>query len=69
MIIDQLAEDHNSLKRCSLVSKQWVPRCRYHLLKAILFADSLPGQSLEHWCATFGASNGMHFSVPLLDVT
>lgn len=61
MIIDQLAEDQSSLKYCSLLSKQWVPRCRYHLLKVVAFVDSPPGHSLERWCATFGATNGMQF--------
>lgn len=63
MIIDQLAEDNDSLKRCSLVSRQWVPRCRYHLLKVISFVDSLPGKSLGRWCATFGAYNRVYFSL------
>ena len=65
LIIDQLAGDGDLLKRCSLVSRQWVPRCRYHLLKVISFVDSLPGKSLERWCTTFGASNGTYFPLRL----
>ena len=60
MIVDQLAVsgDPDSLRRCSLVSKQWRPRCRYHLFKAVVFSDLLPGRSIRDWCATFDPSDG-----------
>ena len=60
MIIDQLAEDRESLKRCSFVSKQWRPRCRYRLFKTVVFSDS-PGQLIERWCAIFGVTDGAWF--------
>jgi hypothetical protein len=59
MIVDQLAGDRDSLKRCSLVSKRWRPRSRYQLFKVVVFSDSLPGQSIEHWCAMFDPFDGM----------
>ena len=58
MIIDQLAGDGDSLRRCSLVSKNWVPRCRYQLLKVVVFSNSSPARSLERWRTTFGADDG-----------
>ena len=61
--IDQLAGDNGSLKRCSLVSRKWAPRCRYHLLKRLLFSNASPAHSLERWRDTFGVSNGMCSSV------
>jgi len=59
MIIDQLVGDRESLKRCSFVSRQWRPRCRYQLFKVVAFSDLQPGQSIERWCATFDVSDGM----------
>jgi hypothetical protein len=59
MIIDQLVGDRESLRHCSLVSKQWRPRSRYQLFRVVVFSDSLPGQSIERWCAAFGISDGM----------
>lgn len=59
MIVDWLAGDYDSLKSCSLVSRKWRPRCRYQLFKVVVFADSLPRQSIASWCATFDHSNGM----------
>ena len=68
MIIDQLARDSDSLKHCSLVSRQWVPRCRYHLLRVVSFLDMHPGRSLERWRTTFGASDGTRFPRFVLDL-
>lgn len=59
MVIDQLAVDREALKRCSFVSRQWRPRCRYQLFKIVTFSDFLPGRSIERWCAAFGVSDGM----------
>lgn len=60
MIVDQLAGDRESLKRCSLVSKRWRPRSRYQLFRVVVFSDSLPRQSIEHWCTTFDPFNGTY---------
>ena len=59
MIIDQLAGDRDSLKRCSLVSKRWRPRSRYQLFRVVVLSDLLPRQSIEHWCTTFDPFDGM----------
>lgn len=62
MIIDQLAGNADSLRRCSLVSREWTPRCRYQLLKSVVFSNASPAYSLERWRNTFGATNGTHSS-------
>lgn len=49
-IVDLLHDDPKTLKKCSLVSKSWVPRARQHLFHEVAFY-SLNG--LDAWEETF----------------
>ena len=49
-IIDLLRNERETLKRCCLVSKPWVPRTRKHLFAYIQFRSS---SDLESWKTTF----------------
>ncbi|KAJ7054625.1 hypothetical protein C8F01DRAFT_1162241 [Mycena amicta] len=37
LVIDQLRDDEPSLSSCSLVSRQWTPRCRLHNFSSAKF--------------------------------
>jgi len=49
-IIDLLRDERETLKRCCLVSKPWVPRTRKHLFAYIHFRSA---SNLESWKETF----------------
>ena len=48
-IIDHLADDSVSLRRCSTAARVFVPSCRSHLFKRVLFRSN----NLPTWKATF----------------
>ena len=52
-IIDLLRGDKETLKQCSLVSKQWVPCCRRYLFDAVEITSF---ENLEGWKKTFPES-------------
>lgn len=39
MVIDHLHDDQKSLFACSLVSRRWLPSCRFHLFRTITIND------------------------------
>ena len=48
-ILDCLASDRKSLRKCALVAKSWIPSCRRHLFRAIVFTP----KSRTRWLETF----------------
>ena len=49
-IVDFLHDNPDALKRCCLVSKSWIPRCRKHLFAVVEFDTP---SHLETWRKTF----------------
>lgn len=49
-IIDYLCRERNTLKKCSIVSKSWVPRTRRHIFAQV---DFMTRESIELWMKVF----------------
>ena len=47
LVIDHLHGDRNTLKKCSLVSKSWIPRTRKYLLSEVTFKSNRQLQNLK----------------------
>ncbi|KAJ7642620.1 hypothetical protein DFH06DRAFT_999532, partial [Mycena polygramma] len=47
-VIDELQRDESTLLNCSLVSKQWLPRSRYHCFSSVTLSADLEGLPQIH---------------------
>lgn len=55
-IIDCLYDDKDALKKCALVRRSWLPRCRYHLHKSVSLDNHAADHKLSGFYATGAAA-------------